>query len=126
MRSVVHDGLKTTVIDSMTKKPLDGAFAFDRLEGEGKKPHVLATSNAKGEILVVPKTRIVMNVPLGEALIHMHLWVCKKGYAPQIVGARVGWNADFSPSETYTPDVVELSPSSLKSEESCLALECPP
>jgi hypothetical protein len=121
--AVVHDGLKTTVMDAATKRPIGGAFAYDRLEAETKTPHVLANSNANGELFLDAKSKLAMGVFLGEAMVFRSLWVCKEGYAPHLVGSTGGWNSDYGPSRIYTPNAIELSPSSLPPAETCLAMK---
>jgi hypothetical protein len=118
--AVVHDGLKTKVIDSMTKEPLSGAFVFDHLENG--RPHTLVFSNERGEVLLNPKRRFMLSSLLGEALIFQSLWVCKEGYVPYLAGSRGGWNADYGPSRLHTPTVIELTKSPLSPAESCLAI----
>ncbi|MBP5979142.1 MAG: hypothetical protein KA748_02955 [Halomonas sp.] len=118
---IVHDGLKTTVIDFMSKEPLEGAFVYDRLDGQA--PHILALSDEKGEILLNPKKEFVLSSLLGEAKVFKHLWVCKEGYMPYLAGSMGGWNADFGSSKTHTPVVIELTRSSLAPSESCLDLQ---
>jgi len=64
--AVVHDGLKTTIVDSASGEPLSGAFVYDRLDGQ--TPHVLALGNEKGELLLGSKERITLSGFMGEGL----------------------------------------------------------
>lgn len=118
---IVHDGLKTTVIDSTSKKPLEGAFVYDRLEGQ--TPGILARSNERGEIHLDPKRKFIVSGLLGEAMVLKVIWVCKEGYTPYLAASLRGWNSDFGPSTIHTPKVIELLRSPLASTESCLDLQ---
>ncbi|MGV8959523.1 MAG: hypothetical protein ACOH1V_03965 [Stenotrophomonas sp.] len=119
--AVVHDGLKTLVVDSVTQEPVGDAFVYDRLEG--KKPRVLALSDNKGALVLEPKSKLIFSALMAEAFIYKQLWVCKDGYSPYLAGSGGGWNSDYRPSVTYTPAVIELTKSSLAQTESCLALK---
>jgi hypothetical protein len=118
---IVHDGLKTKIVDSVTKEPVGNAFVYDHLKGQS--PHVLALSNEKGEILLDPKRRLTLSGLMGEALIFKYIWVCRDGYIPHLAGYNGGWNADYGPSTVYTPTMIELTKSSLAPAQSCLALK---
>lgn len=110
-----------TVIDSTSKKPLEGAFVYDRLEGQ--TPGILARSNERGEIRLDPKRKFIVSGLLGEAMVLKVIWVCKEGYTPYLAAFLRGWNSDFGPSTIHTPKVIELLRSPLASTESCLDLQ---
>lgn len=119
--AVVHDGLKSKIVDSVTKEPLNGAFVYDYLDGG--KPHVLVLGNESGEVTLDPSRRLTLGGLMGEALVRQKLWVCKEGYVPYLAGSRGGWNADYGPSKIHTPTVIELAKSPLAPAESCLAIK---
>lgn len=117
---IVHDGLETRVVDSVTQTPISGAFVYDRLVDT--RPRMLALSGPGGELLLEPSRTLKFTPLLGEALVLNVLWVCKEGYMPYRVGSASGWNADYRPSTRYTPARIELTRSTLNPAESCLAI----
>jgi hypothetical protein len=115
---VVHDGLETTVVDAVTKKPLPGAFVYNGME-PGKKPRVLAFSGHKGEIHLEPERQWRFDFFLGESNVPIPLWVCKEGYEPNRVSFRGGWNIDRQPDYTHKQRYVEMTRSSSARPASC-------
>lgn len=117
---IVHDGLETQIVDSVTQAPIQGAFVYDRLVDAA--PRILALSDPGGALLLQPSRKLKLTPLLGEALVFNALWVCKEGYQPYQVGSASGWNADYRPSRRYTPAVIALTRSALAPAESCLAI----
>ena len=115
--AVVHDGLDAHVIDAETNQALPGAFVYDRVDT--KVPHALAHSDAAGAIVLEPAYRLTVAFPTLEGIVYEALWVCKDGYTPVLVGARSGWNADYSPAQIYRPGTIELVRSKLDAAASC-------
>lgn len=102
---VIHDGLKTTVVDAVTKQPIQDAYAFVHSGAE-----VLASSDQNGRIELQPKRKLEWILLLSEGHMEMSLRVCKAGYAPYVAVPRGGWNADLKPIQMLEIAQIELSP----------------
>ena len=108
--SVIHDGVRATVIDAVSKQPVEGArvvdggCSHDAIRYRG----VLASSDARGQIRLNPATRIEFVALLSEGIWHQALWICTDGYVPVLAIQRGGWNEDFLPSKTIDMGTVEL------------------
>ncbi len=102
---VIHDGLKTTVVDAVTKQPIQDAYAFVHSGAE-----VLARSDQNGHIELQPKRKLEWILLLSEGIMEMSLRVCKAGYAPYVAVPRGGWNADLKPIQMLEIAQIELSP----------------
>jgi len=115
---VVHDGVQGTVVDALSKQPVEGAFVYDYFEFDGR-PHVLALSDPYGRVQLEPTRRLEFVILLGEANVFQTLWICKDGYVPVEVGGRGGWNADFLPSQVFNVGTIELVHSNKPAGDSC-------
>lgn len=102
---VIHDGLKTTVVDATSKQPIQDAYVFVHSHAEA-----LARSDQKGRIELQPKRELQWVTLLGEGMLEMSLRVCKAGYTPYVAVPRGGWNADLRPVEMLEITQIELSP----------------
>lgn len=114
----LHDGLATRVVDARTKAPLSGAYAFSRVDEDGK-PIVLGRSDRAGNLRVEAKRTLALIPLLGEAMVSLDLRLCKQGYAPTTAVSRGGWNADLGPSRFHQIESVELSPASSAGPSGC-------
>ena len=129
--SVIHDGVRATVIDAVSKQPVEGARVVDggRRDDNGVVRYwdqdVLASSDAHGQIQLAPATHLVFDVLLGEAWREQTLWICKDGYAPVLAGGRGGWNSDLSPSETIDMGTVDLVRSDNPARDNCTHVATP-
>lgn len=106
---VIHDGLKTTVVDAVTKQPIQDAYVFVHSGAEA-----LARSDQNGHIELQPKRKLEWILLLSEGRMEMSLRVCKAGYAPYVAVPRGGWNADLKPIQMLEISQIELSPAPAK------------
>lgn len=110
-RSVlIHDGLRTTIIDAASRVPLADAFVFARRDSQGR-PLILARSDRDGRLELEPARRLQFVPLLGEAFAHLALTVCKDGYEAREVVTGGGWNADFKPGRVHEIEFLPLRPS---------------
>lgn len=106
---VIHDGIKTTVVDAATKQPIQDAYVFVHSHSQ-----ILAHSDQNGYIELQPKRELKWVTLMGEGMILMSLRVCKAGYVPYVAVPRGGWNADLKPIQMLEIAQIELSPASAK------------
>lgn len=124
-RSVlIHDGLQTTVVDAASQAPIADAFVFDRRDKDGR-PIILARSNEKGRLSLLPAREFRFVPLLSEASLFLLLTVCKAGYEARTVVTRGGWNADFGPSRVHEVEFVPLARSLSAESADCRPLRMP-
>lgn len=102
---VIHDGIKTTVVDAATKQPIQDAYVFVH-----SPTQILARSDQNGYIELQPKRELKWVTLMSEGMILVSLRICKAGYAPYVAVPRSGWNADLKPVQMLEIKQIELSP----------------